>query len=182
LGCVSPDASTVCTSRKPTHPDHILSVLKPSSRCSVREEEVSTPKWLTAASVAAKASQGSVQSHSLHVGCVYIDIDKSSLNNGRHPPATSAYPVVPQISSAPFPQAWRPPLLPKASYPTVQYTSPQVHRHDPTQTTSHHETAHHQQSSQTIPDLRDSSGSPVFETTCELSRRPTSAKSLGAGA
>jgi hypothetical protein len=99
----SPDARTVCTSDKPTHTDHILSVLKPSSRCSVRKEEGSMPKWLTAASVAGKASQGSVQSHSLHVGCVYMGIDNSSLNNGRRPPASSAYPVVPQISSAPFP-------------------------------------------------------------------------------
>jgi hypothetical protein len=41
----SPDASTVCTSRKPTHPDHILSALRPSSRCSVRKEEGSMPQW-----------------------------------------------------------------------------------------------------------------------------------------
>jgi hypothetical protein len=46
------------------------------------------------------------------------------------------------------------PTLPKASYPTAEYTSPSVDRHNPSQTTNH-QTVHHQQSSQTVPNFKE---------------------------
>jgi hypothetical protein len=152
---------TVCTTKKPGHADHILSVERPATQCSVKDDEDCMPHWLRVASKAAdRAREASVYIYALHAGPGYIWADNSSLDNKQYPSTNSAdHTVVPQISSEPLSQAWVPPFLPKASYNATQSIQPHFSSHSSSQTIIDRHIAHRQPSSQALPSFKDFEGS-----------------------